>query len=459
MEGLVREVGATFSLKGLTDFPHRPRFGRRAGKSTRRSNTSGFGAGLFVQGRATVTDSSFLNNNASVFGGGGIELELGEMTVSGSTIAGNTAVGDGGGIALAGGILHLTNSTVSGNVGHAGGGIAAFNQQGSNFVLEVSNCTITLNRTAANIFGRAGGGVSAGFFATVFRNTIIAGNQIGVPDPRQGPDVEGALMSQGYNLVGQTDGSSGWRGTDLQGTSANPLDPMLGPLQDNGGPTPTHALLLGGPALGAGDPANLMTLDQRGTVRAGFLGTPTDIGAFEAEPATQLRLVAPASVPAGRPFDLTVVALDFYGNVASTYTDTVHFSSTDLFAQLPDDTTFSGDDAGTHTVSVTLQMPGPQDIEVVDTASPSVSGTVTVIVADAAAPTGGVAIGPRTDATSPAISAGLPDVRPPVAPAVAVVAESPSPAIPGPVGPDAANPDALTLADVGEDPFQLTGSL
>jgi hypothetical protein len=267
------------------------------------------------------------------------------------------------------------------------------------------------------------------------------------------------VVSEGYNLVGQTDGSSGWKGTDLQGTSAHPLDPVLGPLQDNGGSTPTHALLLGSPALGSGDPANLMTLDQRGTVRFGFLGTPTDIGAFEADPATQFRLVAPASVFAGQPFALTVVALDFYGNVASTYTGTVHFSSTDLFAQLPEDTAFSGDDAGTHSFTVALLTPGPQDIKVVDTASLSVSGTVTVNVAGTAAPRGGVGSQAAGDAAPQAVSGGLPDVRIPVAPTVAAVAEPTSAGIRGPIGPDSPIPDAFMPAGVRDDPFQLTGSL
>jgi len=65
--------------------------------------------------------------------------------------------------------------------------------------------------------------------------------------------------------------------SDHVGTSANPIDPKLGPLQDNGGPTPTEALLPGSPAIGAGDPALLNTLDQRGYNR----GTPVDIGAFQ----------------------------------------------------------------------------------------------------------------------------------------------------------------------------------
>ena len=135
-----------------------------------------------------------------------------------------------------------------------------------------------------------------------------------------------------------------------------------------------------------------MSLDQRGSVRAGFLGSRPDIGAFEAGQATQFLVLAPAGVTAGGPFALTVVALDQWGNVASTYTGTVHFSSTDLFAQLPDDTAFSGDDAGAHTFSLTLATPGQQEIEVVDTAVPFGSGSVTVNVADATTPGAGTGV-------------------------------------------------------------------
>jgi hypothetical protein len=209
----------------------------------------------------------------------------------------------------------------------------------------------------------------------LIRNTIVAGNVTA----QDGPDVLGPMLSLGYNLVSQTDFSSGWVATDLTGSADAPLDPRLGPLQDNGGPTPTHALLVGSPALRTGDPTVGGSLDQRGSVRDPFRSH--DIGAFEAGQATQFLILASAAVTPGEPFAVTVVALDQWGNVASTYTGTVHFSSTDLFAQLPDDTAFSGDDAGAHTFSVTLLTPGHQALRVVDTAPFShASGSVTVDV-------------------------------------------------------------------------------
>jgi len=118
----------------------------------------------------------------------------------------------------------------------------------------------------------------------------VAGNFRGTAAP-VADDVYGALESaSSYNLIGAIDGSTGLDGTGTQyGTLAAPLDPLLGPLADNGGPTLTHALLPGSPAIDAGsDPkANEagLTRDQRGYGRFGDGdqdATPTvDIGAFE----------------------------------------------------------------------------------------------------------------------------------------------------------------------------------
>jgi len=336
-----------------------------------------FVGGLSNHGRATVTDSVFLNNHAEP-SGGGIFSYGGDLTVTGSTFTGNSAA-YGGAIAALQGQLHLTNSTLSGNTAvRQGGGVIA--DLGANFI-EITSSTITLNTTTSGAFPDwGGGGLYADSTRALIRNTIIAENQ----SAGNGQDVNGDVTSLGYNLVGQTEESSGWVASDQTGTADAPLDPRLGPLQDNGGPTATHALLVDSPALHRGDPSVGGSPDQRGSLRQPFANH--DIGAFEARDATQFRLLAPDSVAAGERFALTVVALDQWGNLASTYTGTVHFSSTDLSAQLPDDTAFSGDDAGAHTFGLTLATPGQQDIAVVDTAHPRLSGGATVNVLDASTP-------------------------------------------------------------------------
>ena len=109
-------------------------------------------------------------------------------------------------------------------------------------------------------------------------NSIVARNTAGT----SGPDAFGAVVSRGNNLVGKTDGGSGWVGSDLTGTIASPLDPLLATLGNYGGPTQTMPLLPGSPAIDAGSNALIpagVTTDQRGLPR--IVNTVVDIGAFE----------------------------------------------------------------------------------------------------------------------------------------------------------------------------------
>ena len=94
----------------------------------------------------------------------------------------------------------------------------------------------------------------------------------------------GPFASQGHNLIGKTDGSSGWVASDLTGTIAAPLDPLLAPLGNYGGPTQTMALLPGSPAIDAGSNALIaagVTTDQRGLPR--IVNGTVDIGAYEVQ--------------------------------------------------------------------------------------------------------------------------------------------------------------------------------
>ena len=104
------------------------------------------------------------------------------------------------------------------------------------------------------------------------RNTIVAGNRSNFGES----DLAGTFLSRGYNLIGSSRGGSGYRETDLLDVPA-----LLGPLRDNGGPTPTHALLSGSPAVNAGDPDFVPPpeTDQRGFPRV--VGDRLDIGAYE----------------------------------------------------------------------------------------------------------------------------------------------------------------------------------
>jgi CSLREA domain-containing protein len=206
-------------------------------------------AGLIIDGgSADITISG--DNKYRVFEVAFVEVTLRNLTVANGAIA---TVGEGGGgIINRGGTLTVSNSTLSGNSASFGGG-------------------------TNNSSGQATSATST------FKNTIVAANDASV----LGPDVWGSFTSQGHNLIGQSGCSVGcFTNGDLVGTAANPIDPMLGPLANNGGPTMTHALLEGSPAIDKGNSFGEST-DQRGLPRpSDFVGIVnaadgSDIGAFE----------------------------------------------------------------------------------------------------------------------------------------------------------------------------------
>src|SRR5262249_55412387 len=158
------------------------------------------------------------------------------------------------------------------------------------------------------------------------------------------------------------------------GTDLLNVDPMLGPLQNNGGTTQTMALLAGSPALNTGAPDQLGVPDQRGVVRSGGV----NIGAYQAR-ASAFILIPPATVTAGTPFDRTVKAGDPFGQTALGYRGTAQFTSSDPLTvpqDLPDNYTFTTGDSGLHTFTsgVTLKTAGNQTVTATDTGTSSISG-------------------------------------------------------------------------------------
>ena len=247
-------------------------------------SADGDGGGVFNAGTLTVTHSA-IANNAAPFNGGGIGNDtLGILSVDHSTLSGNTIAGvssgSGGGIHSRG-VLGVSNSTVSGNAVTGSDSIAVGGIY-SEGLATITHCTIADNLSPA---GTTSGVL--GFAGTVaIRNSIIASS---VDDANQA-DVRGnpgAVSSLGFNLIGNRGTETAFNlPTDQSGTGATPLDPRLGPLQDNGGSTPTHALLEASPALDKGDRSGAV-FDQRGSTRPvdlpgiNNLSDGADIGAFE----------------------------------------------------------------------------------------------------------------------------------------------------------------------------------
>jgi len=159
--------------------------------------------GVFtVDSGAQVSIAGLTIEDGNSTSGGGIDNE-GTLTVTNSTLSGNEAVDEGGGIYNASGSsLTVSNCTLADNSAEDGGGI---DNEGT---LTVTNSTI------ANNSGSQGGGLANLLNGSAtLNNTIVAANTAVT-----GPDVSGAFISQGNNLTGATDGSSGWVGADLTGT-------------------------------------------------------------------------------------------------------------------------------------------------------------------------------------------------------------------------------------------------
>lgn len=238
------------------------------------------GGAIRNKGFLTLNNVTISGNLAGI-GGGIYNFDSdSQLTITNSTISGNTA-NTGGGIQNQG-ILTLTGSTISGNTASNGVGGGMRN----NATAAITNCTISGN-TATNMAGiLTGGGIAGNAGATTtLKNSIVANNTAPIA-----PDLF-EVTSQGYNFIGDNS-SSGFSATtgDQVGTGAAPKDPKLGPLQDNGGPTKTQALLAGSSAIDAGNSAGASS-DQRGFARPvddpGLVnasgGDGSDIGAFEVQ--------------------------------------------------------------------------------------------------------------------------------------------------------------------------------
>jgi predicted outer membrane repeat protein len=269
-------------------------------------------------GQLTITKSTISGNAAFV--GGGINSYGSFLTVADSTISGNSAERDGGGI-YANGFLNgpnvsIVNSTISGNSSaDNGGGIYA--DYPDNF--SIVNSTISGNST-----GTSGGGIYNAWSSLHVANSTITGNSAGSGGGiynnhvhQLAPVVEisntilnagalgenifnsgGTVTSDGYNLSSD-DGAGYLTGP---GDQIN-TDPLLGPLQDNGGPTFTHALLPGSPAIDAGDPNFTPPPfnDQRGCPFDRVFNGRIDIGSFETQPPPGRPCPTPRPRPTSRP--------------------------------------------------------------------------------------------------------------------------------------------------------------
>jgi hypothetical protein len=248
-------------------------------------NSADFGGGIFNLNGTLTVDNCTISGNVAAFSGGGIENSASDaaanLTITNSTISDNSAAAnDGGGIlnGAAGTVASVasvivSNSTLSGNSATANGGAIA---NVSDVVPNAARATITNSTISNNSATFNGGGIyNQGAAELQIGNTILNAGSSGANIFNGG-----RATSLGYNLSSD-DGAGVLTGTgDLINT-----DPLLGPLQDNGGPTFTHELLPGSPAIDAGDPAFVPppSFDQRGPGFDRVVNGRIDIGSFEVQ--------------------------------------------------------------------------------------------------------------------------------------------------------------------------------
>lgn len=278
---------------------------------TNNISTNGSGGVDSYSGDLTFTNSTISGNIAGGFGAGGVDSDSGNLAFINSTISGNSGY-DGGGIKTARGTLSLTNSLISNNsAASIGGGVASF-AFGAADTLSLANCTVSGNiaKFGGGIFDDGSkftldssvvtgnsasfsGGVSTNGSSVVLAKSLISGNTA----PANGSEIKvlnGYLAVDSFNLFGQsglttidalaqsfTPGATDIIATS-DGTTPTPLSNILNTtLADNGGPTKTHALVIGSPAIDAVTDGSCPppAKDQRGIARP--QGAACDIGAFE----------------------------------------------------------------------------------------------------------------------------------------------------------------------------------
>lgn len=265
--------------------------------STVSGNSAISGGGVWVGGTGTsfsIDHTTISGNSAVQTAAGGLLVEAGpggSGVIDSSTISGNRAATGGGGAGVfpsSTATVAIRNSTVFGNTATNGGGGGLEIGSSAPGNIKVQDSTVAGNQAGgASPFGVGGGIYSQSSNAPSLEDTIVATNGA----TTAGPDVSGALSSA-FSLIQNTSGatiSETVPGSDLTG-----VDPQLGPLASNGGPTQTMALALTSPAIDKGSAFGL-TVDQRGDKRpidfpafanskaAGADGS--DIGAFELQPA------------------------------------------------------------------------------------------------------------------------------------------------------------------------------
>ncbi|MEZ5658197.1 MAG: DUF4347 domain-containing protein [Burkholderiaceae bacterium] len=322
-----------------------------------------WGGGIASYGSVSI-DAVRITGNDSSNTGGGVANWTGTMFVTHSLIDANTSVSDGAGIwsAGAGSMLTVINSTISGNLsGGLSGGIYT------------EDAYVAFSTIAGNTATSTGGGVVKNGGSTVTLNSNIIADNLAPSSP----DINGLYTSQGYNVIGDSNGSGGWNGNDQQNT-----DPLLGSLTDNGGPTLTHAIFAGSPAQNTADPGTSVATDQRGVARND--GSP-DAGAFDtANSVSTLTVDTTADTLDGDTSSIAALLGNRGGDGRISLREAITATNNTANGGGPDRIHFSIPDAlfnGAHTITPASALPTITGAVVIDASTePDFGGTPVVVI-------------------------------------------------------------------------------
>jgi hypothetical protein len=324
------------------------------------NNSASDGGGLANAATLSMTGCTVTGNTAG-FTGGGLSSRFGTLTLTNTTVSGNTAnsqgdrQADGGGLYSLASTLDLSGCTFSGNQatgpGASGGGLFTRSDYGDPLnVMTMTNCTLTGN--SCPDYG--GALYMTQYSSATLTNVTIVGNSAGFPGGA------GGIRFSSENTMTLTNGIVALNtGGDIQAPAGEPVgsnniigvDPMLAPLGDYGGPTPTMPPLPGSPAVGAGTHNNAPTTDQRGFVR----GASIDIGAFQGEGTTLVVNATVDGVGSG-PGQISLRQAINLANVELT-AHTISFDPT-VF-QTPQTITLSGTQLELANTTASMTITGP----------------------------------------------------------------------------------------------------
>ena len=257
------------------------------------TNATGDGGAIYFDsgGNLTIRRTTLAGNKATNDGGAISLHNSGRLTIEDSTLSGNTATDDGGAIELYASLpAYIRNSTLSGNsAGDTGGAIYLYDGQ----TLNIINSTLTGNQAVGK-----GGAIylySYGTDNTLNLISTIVANSSDSGGTRDIFSGGGSIVNATNSLITNLNGFAFT--TDVNNVKG--VNPLLGPLANNGGPTQTHGLFAGSPALNKGSNPDAQSFDQRGTGFPRTVGGLVDIGAFEGIVAPSVIVPVPAVAPLG----------------------------------------------------------------------------------------------------------------------------------------------------------------